>query len=410
MSADPFHQHRKKLTGFVILLLVILLGVIWTGRSSPDERFITIRYLLLTLSGFAAFSTPYILFPDRNAALVQLGNLKERDLIRYLSGKFSFLFHPVILLFAVIIFADLETPGENITGKIFSFLNACLLYSGILILAASRYLKSGMESQFWQESEKGREWRKKAADYLKYPLDPGAIPSLINTIFVFLSGSAAVVAGAYLQGNAGMFFEWIPGMLLFMAGVWGGLRGTQKNERHYYSANAFYREFFGTGLKGEDAKDAREVDQLWWVPGVLKAHVWQFLVQLDRKIPTGRVVASGHFLLWFIAYQRPEPVVITTLWGCFALAHHGLLVLTFSPDIAPGWLLRWLAPVSHWHWSRFWMQLRWLLPLGLGMNLQLFLFGTPGWSEQGIVLILYLFSGLILSLYGAFRIRNKLQS
>src|SRR5690625_6852312 len=85
-------------------------------------------------------------------------------------------------------FLEVDCPA---TGSILSL-------SAVLRLACYRYLQSGPDSQFWSESEKGRRYRKKAADLFKYPLDPGSIPSLMNTVLIFLTGSLLILLGTIL--------------------------------------------------------------------------------------------------------------------------------------------------------------------------------------------------------------------
>jgi hypothetical protein len=188
--------------------------------------------------------------------------------------------------------------------------------------------------------------------------------------------------------------------LFFTASVVYTFSNTDSTLKNYYASNAFFLEFFGSNLKGEEITSKHEVEHLWWVPSQLKVHVWQFLVQLDRKIPTGRVVFAGHLIVWFIAYQRPDPEFIAVVWILFALLHHLFTVLTFQVDMSPGWLHRWVASKWVWLGCRFWMQLRWVVPLMVSMNMQYFVFGTPGYGVQVQVISLFTVSAMIISAYG----------
>ncbi len=389
---------------------MIALGLFWTGTVAIEERIITLRYFLFGLTALAAFSTPYLLFPDKNAPVIQLGNLDRRLLNDYLLKKFFAYTWPVFLLVTVMAMGDLNRPLEDMTEKFFFLLSSLFLFSGISLYSLVRYIKCGPDSQFWQESEKGRQLRKQMADFFKYPIDPGSIPSLINTILVLLFGSAAIITGTLLSGWFSAAAETGLMLLVFLYSLGKFQKHSEHTVRNFYSTNAFFREFFGVNLKGEEAAARREVEQLWWVPARWRMHVWQFLVQSDRKIPAGRVVASGHLLILFIAYQRPDPEFLTITWLIFALLHHLFTVLTFQPEFSPPWLLRWVDSASAWFFSRFWMQLRWVIPLLLGMNVQYFLFGVPGFESQAGIIAIYLAAAMIVSGLGVSKITKEIKS
>lgn len=391
-------------------IFVIAIGLMWTGTAAPVERVITLRYLLFALSGLTAFSTPYILFPDVNVSLIQLGNLDKQSLQTYIFNKIKPVTWPVILLFFVILFGDPAEPSSALLLKLNYFAGSSLLFTAIVLFSMARYVKAGPDSQFWKESEKGKKLRQDAANYFKYPMDPGSIPSLINTILVLLFGSLPIILGTVLSGYFPVYAETV--LMLIMLGL--GYRSLKSQGetiiRNYYSTNAFFREFFGSNLKGEEIGERREVEQLWWAPVRIRMHIWQFLVQLDRKIPSGRVAFAGHVLILFLAYQRPDAEFLLVAWILFVLLHHLFMIMTFQAEMAPGWLLRWIDSSKVWFITRFWMQLRWVIPLLAGMNVQYFIFGTPGFSNQAIVIGLFLLSSALLSGMGATALSKDLKT
>jgi hypothetical protein len=401
---------RKSVPVSVLTIVsVITLGLIWTGTHAIDERMISVRYLLFALSGFIAFATPYLFFPDEKTPLLQLANQRGNRFIGYLLMKMWRFYFPLILFLGVVLFGDLNSPAEHLTLKTGYLLYAVFFTAGLNFFALSRYIRSGGDSQFWQESEKGRELRRKAADYLKYPVDPGSVPSLINTILITSAGMAFVILVAAAGGESTGATEAVSGGIIMLLGLYSLFRIHKKPERFFYTTNAFYREFFGTGQNGDSVTERRRAGQLWWVPAPIRADVWQYLQQIDRKIPAGRVVIAGHMLVWLIAYQRPDEPFLATLWGLFALLHHLFILMTFRSELSPAWLLRWLGSSMRWFWVRFWMQLRWLVPLWISMSLQLFLFGTPGWYTQGMVIAVFLIAGMILSAAGAIQIKRDIR-
>lgn len=400
---QPFYQK------VLLFAAVLFAALLWVGDYQMDARVVTLRYLLFTLSGFIAFITPYLLFPDKYTPMLQLANISGRSMAGYILRKIARTQWPIFLLLIVLVLGDLNTPGSSISQKVILLLFALMLYSGLLLMSVARYVKSGPDSQFWQESERGREMRKKFADYFKYPLDPGTIPSMINTLLIAGTGMIAVVAGAWLSGSAGMLGEPAAGLIVLVAGIIM-FSGLMKNpERSFYPTNAFYGEFFGSGTGDESVVERRKVEQLWWVPAGIRHHVWQFLQQTDRRLPAGRVIAAGHIFVWFIAYQRPGEGFITALWVFFALSHQLLVLVTLQPSMSPGWLLRWIAPARTWFASRFWMQLRWLVPLLVSINLQAFIFGYPGLNDQIAIIAVYLISAAAFSAVGVLHLRNDIK-
>lgn len=386
------------------------MGGFWVYDFSFEERIVATRYFLFCLSGFIAFAMPYILFPDRKLSVLQLGNIHGKQLRNYLSGKLLRIFAPVLVLISIIYWADFESPAENLLNKFIYSIHATILFVGIVILALVRYVQAGKKSQYWQESEQGKRARIKAAEYFKFPLDSGSIPSLINTTIITTVGMGAVVISAAFEPIVGVWSALGVGFVVLAAAVWMFLKMEDDLTSGFYQSDAFYREFFGENLKGEESEQMRTVDQLWWVPGSLKSHVWQFLVQLDRIIPSGRLVAAGHMLIWFIAYQRPQEEFLLSGWIVFAMAHHLLTFLTFKIEMAPGWILRWIGTAQIWFFTRFWLQLRWLLPLAVSINVQQFIFGTPSYKQQALVAIVYIGTAALVALVGVIQFKREVNT
>lgn len=401
MSGKSIRAEQSAVKILLTSAFVVAIGLIWTGYADTGERILTLRYLLFALSGLVAFATPYLLFPDPNAALIQLGNLNNPSLRSYLFKKISPVAWPVILLFFVILFGDLSGAASHLFLKSVYFLISLILFLAIVIFSAARYVKSGPDSQFWKESEKGKKLRQDAAHYFKYPMDPGSVPSLINTILIVLFGSVPILIGTILQGMYPSYAELFLMTLMLLVAVRVLRSQSDTFVRNYYSTNAFFREFFGSNLKGEEQGERREVEQLWWVPAPIRMHVWQFLVQTDRKLPAGRVVFAGHIVLLFLAYQRPDSGFLLVSWILFSLLHHLFLLLTLNKEMAPGWLHRWIASPAVWFAARFWMQLRWVFPILIGMNVQYFIFGIPDFGIQAIVISIYLLSSALVSVMGS---------
>lgn len=379
---------------------MIVAGILWTGGADLTDKTVSLHYLLLFLTALFSFATPYLLFPDSNSRLIQLANYSGTLLRSYLIHRWIRWVWPLFLLMLVMMSVDLLSFHCFLVEKLFTLFSGILFLIALSLFSNERYLKSGEKSRYWKESEKGQRLRKIVADLLKYPIDPGSIPTLLNTILILTTGSAVLLIGFVLNQSAGSYAELL-WMLLVTAGIFIRSGRSETYLRAYYSGNAFFAEFFGSNLRrGGVEGQGREVHQLWWVPVTLKPHVWQFLIQLDRQIPAGRVVAAGHALIWFAAYQRPDAGSLLFLWALFALMHHFFLFFTLREEMSPRWLHRWLAGQTVWYFSRVWVQLRWILPLLVSMNLQRFLFGIPSLSDQLLILLIYLAGSLLIPLTG----------
>jgi hypothetical protein len=392
----------------LISVVAIATGVSWMHDAAIEERIITLRYLMLGAAGFISFVTPYLLFPDSKSKLVQLGNISGRKLISYLFNRtFSYYLYVYLFILATL-FADSGTTSSDLIVKASYSVYALLYISGLHSLALYMYLKVGPQSQFWQESEKGRDLRFKLANYFKYPMDPGAIPSLVNTVILALFGMLIIIIGTVAGNSFGFAAEAALALIVFLIGGAIYFAGNRLPERKYYHTNSFFSEFFGS-TEGEDTITARrKVEQLWWVPSPIRANVWQYLQQIDRKIPAGRAVASGHVLVWLVAYQKPDINFMIGVWTLFAVTHHLFILLTMQRNFSPHWMLRWLSPIKSWVFSWFWMQVRWLLPLVISMNAQLFIFGVPRGSDQLFIIAVYLTSALAVAFVGGFRLKKSI--
>ena len=392
----------------LVSVVAVAMGVSWMHDAAIEERVITLRYLMLGAAGFISFVTPYLLFPDSKSKLVQLGNISGRKLISYLFNR-TFSYYLYFYLFIVaILFADSLSPGSDLIVKTSYSVFALLFITGLHCLALYLYLKVGPQSQFWQESEKGRELRFKLANYFKYPMDPGAIPSLVNTVGLALFGMLFIIIGTVVGNSFGFAAEVASSLVVFLLGGVVYIAGNRIPERKYYHTNSFFSEFFGA-TEGEDTiTSRREVGQLWWVPSPIRANVWQYLQQIDRKIPAGRAVAAGHVLVWLVAYQKPDINFMVGVWTLFAVTHHLFILLVMQRNFSPHWMLRWLSPLKSWVFSWFWMQVRWLLPLVISMNAQLFVFGVPRGSDQLFIISVYLTSALAVAFVGGFRLKKSI--
>ena len=358
--------------------------------------------LLFFLSALIAFITPYLLFPDPNAVLLQLGNRSARGIFRHLTRRTGAFTSGAIVVIAAVCFGDLITPLADLSTKLLYSAVGSLFFIGLMGVSISLYARSGEKSRFWKESEKGRKLRSDMGEYLKYPIDPGSIPSFINTVIVGGLGMIGVSVGAALYGSYGSLFELTPAALFVAIAIVLIISLYRRAALHFYSTNAFFNEFFGETIAGNESESKIQVEQLWWVPTLIKSHVWATLLQLDRKFPAGRVLFVGHMLIWLLSYQRPAEQTMISAWVLFALFHHAIILISLSDEYAPSWFRNWIGSVAQWTMVRIWIQFRWILILAVSIWVNSLIFGQVSYTAQGGILLLYIASAAGISLIATF--------
>lgn len=378
--------------------LLVVVSLLWTGESSLSDRVLSLRMLLFFGSALIAFITPYLLFPDPYSVILQLGNRSAGGIFRHMLKRTETVWSGAIVVIGTICFGDLNTPLADINTKVLYFTTGTLFFSGLMGISISRYAQSGEKSRFWKESDRGRNLRANMGEYFKYPIDPGSIPSFVNTVIVGGLGMIGVSAGAALYVASGPLFEAAPA-LVFIALAFILMTRLQSNAvRNFYSTNAFFNEFFGETISGKEAESKIQVEQLWWVPGPIKSHVWAVLLQLDRKFPAGRVLFVGHLLIWLLSYQGPAEQTMISAWILFALFHHAIIFISLSDEYAPTWFRRWIGSDLQWTLIRLWIQFRWVLILGVSIWVNSLIFGHVSYAAQGGILLFYILSAALISL------------
>jgi len=387
-------------SALVIIPAVILAGlfITITHDYNIDERLVAMRYLLFAVAGIIAFILPYISFPDPGSKLFQVANYSPSRLLWEYIYRHQAVWGTGFVLITVTAVADSRGLTYVFGEQLLLLLYGMLFIAGIYLYASYRYLKIGKDSQAWQEGDRGRKVRIQFAEIVKYPIDPGSIPSLISSVLIAVTGMMAVVIGAMAYGLAGMWGEIGIALLLFLFGLNRNMAARKEADRFFYQTNAFFSEFFGVASGPGAGREPLKVEQLWWIPSRWKARGWGLMLQMDRKLPAGRFIAVGHLFIWVLAFQDTSETVLLISWGIFAALHHGLLLLTANPAIAPKWWLRQLDKPAHWVLSRFWIQVRWLLPLMFSMSIMKLFFALFEWTDLGLIALIYLTAGAAVAL------------
>ena len=358
--------------------------------------------LLFFSSALIAFITPYLLFPDPYAVILQLGNRGSSGIFRHILKRTGAVQSGAVIVIGTVCFGDISSPLNDLGSKLLYFAAGSFFFIGLMGISISLYTRSGEKSRFWKESEKGRKLRADVGEYFKYPIDPGSIPSFINTVIVGGMGMIGVSVGAMFYSSYGSLYELIPAVVFLITATVLMIRLYKHLVRDFYSTHAFFNEFFGETIAGKEAESKIKVEQLWWVPGSIKSHVWATLLQLDRKFPAGRVLLIGHLLIWLLSYQRPAEQTMISAWVLFAIFHHAIIIISLSDEYAPAWFRRWLGSAFQWTLVRVWIQFRWILILALSIWVNSLIFDHVSYAAQGSILLLYTASAAIISLIATF--------
>ena len=140
-------------------------------------------------------------------------------------------------------------------------------------------------------------------------------------------------------------------------------------DRAYYSTNAFYGEVLGGGPGGVAVREPVALETLYWVPTRWRPATWASLRQLDRMLPLGRFVLIGHVLFWALAFQNVSGPLIHSYLLLMVLAQNGAcLLLSQRVAAPPAFQITMQAPLD-WAITRFFVNLRWALPLALSLSL-----------------------------------------
>lgn len=328
-----------------------------------------LRYLNFLICGFFAFIIPHLRFPDRSRFMLQTLNPSSAGLFRYYLRSLFPVFALFTVVFACISFTDWPNPAYALADKLIIFVSATFLMSAIGLLAAVRYARIGAISQEWQEGERGASFLNTLQAVGQAPSMPtGSFPSLFSTMYIGAGGMMMVVAGAWLGGVFGsVYAEAVPGVLLLAIAI-AKLYGIKPVfDRFFYHTNAFYNELFLNPKAVEEGREPLRFDALYWVPGRWKAAAWFSMLQLDRKLPAGRLLVVGHLLLWSLFYTGVNDAVIS---GFLVLLIGGKCMLGYrlvTPAFAPLLFQYRLHGPADWIAVRFFTNIRWVPLLAISL-------------------------------------------
>jgi len=400
-------------TGWTYLLLLAVLcytAALLGADVTLAMRGGHLRYWTILSAGALAAAVPHVLLPDARVPLLQMLNRPPAQLLTHQLGRWA----PVVALFALpaTLLAFYDPTGWTVDGvtKGVQLIEHLLIMVGTGVYSLMHHVRLGARSQAWQEGRAGQ-WYAAAVEQAGQGVSVprGLVPALFATARVFSVGLAAVIAAAYLEPLAAGLAAWAPGAALCAGALVQTVRMKASYDRHFYHTNAFYSEVLGGGGVRARARSPAAYDAIYWAPHRWRPTVWASLRQLDRLLPLGRLVALGHLLLWILFLRDVSPAVIGAYLLLFIVAQNAACFVLIRPTVAPPAFQLTQRSPSHWMMARFFVNLRWTLPLVLSLGLVAVLDATFGvrdvlfWSTVDLALSL----GVAALVTGAYEVAAR---
>lgn len=353
----------------LLLGVVIYFSLSASSGETLDARKTIMGYCTLFACGLFATSLPNALIPDALLSFHQLVNTPPTQLLRNQFSRWtpwigSMLIPPVLIAF--------YEPGawtEELGSKLLLVIANLATVFAMGIYSFCFYYSIGPKAQHWQEGTAGG-WYDKLVAFdprLEVPLPRGLIPALTATSRIFMLGVAVVIAQLYLARDAGIIHTLWPGLVILAWSVYKFKSLQQTFDAAYYHTNAFYREIFQRGSLRTEERAAIAYDAVYWVPSKWRSHAWMNLVQLDRVMPIGRFLTIGMVILWVMIWQGVNPTYVTS-YILLLISIKNLASLALSrQDLNPSAFQHLFQSRIDWSLTRFFINIRWTLPLFIGM-------------------------------------------
>ncbi len=379
------------------LLLVMAGFAAWqlADGASLEERVVYIRYTCFVFAGVLAFLIPHLLYPENRLSWIQQLNPPKM----YLFGAQLNRLLPLPLVFVLMIFIigffDPAAPGDDLMLKSTFVFQGLLFLLGLTVYGAFRFVIIGRRSQQWQEGMRGAGLMDGMKQVGQAPATPpGMFPSFGATVAISGGGMMLVVIQAWLTAYDPAWIAWIPYVLLIVWAIRKIYDEREAMDQHFYQTQAFYSELFiNPGAKGADQREPIAFDAVYWVPKKWRAPVWAGVLQLDRRLPFGRIMVLMVLFLWFLFYTGMNPEIIVAWLLVMIAGKNALVYLLTSENIGPLPFQLILHSPAQWIRARFFINLRWTLPLLLGLLFPVWFSAGYDWN--------FLFLWLSVDIIGA---------
>ncbi|MEP0547136.1 MAG: hypothetical protein ABJF88_09395 [Rhodothermales bacterium] len=347
------------------VLLVGGLGYLFAAFAvdgSGSLREVLLRYAFVVV-GIFAVAPPHVLLPDAAAAFLQMLNPSPRALLVRQGRPWgfivaAFLVPPVLL--AVEIGGAVGAP----------LVEVALVVLGVGVYAFAHYTAIGPDSQAWQEGLAGGWYRRlvEKEERASMHIPFGLVPTVLASARVFALGAAVILTTAALADAGLVAVAWLPGAALLGVATATLTRRAAGYDHDFYCTNALYTELLTAGGPRTTQREPVRPDAVYWAPRRLRPHVWAGLVQLDRRLPLGRLFALGVIGLWVLFARDAADGVIAAALALGLAAKNGAVGVLATETLGPrAFGLAQQSPLG-WTATRFFVNLRWTLPLALALS------------------------------------------
>ncbi len=350
-------------------LLFVVMGIVClliASGAGIEMRITLLRYWTLLAAGVYAVAVPHVLLPAAGVPMLHRLNRSPRGLLWHQLRAWGV----VVAAFAapglVLAFYDQGRFGDDLAIKSLHLAANLLVVLGVGLYSFGRYVNIGPASQAWQEGKKGRSYRslKEHSTGGVFAVPDGLVPAITATARVFGVGLLALAASAY----ASIGLAWAPGLLLL---GWSAVvlwRLLPVYDRAFYATNAFYSEIFRrTGGVHVTDREPIPFRAVYWAPPRWKPSVWAALLQLDRKLPLGRFLVPWAIGLALLFIEDAAADMVAVYLVLFMAFKNGVSYLLVTRPFAPFPFRVMRQRPADWVATRFFVNLRWTLPLLIGL-------------------------------------------
>lgn len=366
--------------------LVVGTGVLaWSAGEGVEveARARPVRVLVLLVSAVLAVGAPYVLLPDPDLQRLQWSNPGARRLLFRCVGRWL----PVLGVLAVIPFAFAFRGGDTWMLAV----EGTLASLGVGVYAFARTLPLGARIRRWEQGQSSlwyRSLRRRAETVSTAPplaVPDSLVPPLLLTAEVFLAGSLVAIAGQAAQG-ASVFVA--PSVLLALAVVLV-VRQSGGFDRTYWTSNGVWTDALYT-VGPDRGRERLPYAAVYWAPERVRPAVWAGLLSLDRRLPLGRLAATGLVLIALVHAVGAPGAVRSAVLLAWTVAINASVGLAAADASLPASLALRLRGVGAWTWTRFLMNLRWLPPFALTLTLIAWWTDSLPWAGAALWVGVYL--------------------
>jgi hypothetical protein len=348
------------------LLLVGGLAYLFAALAAGTEqslREVLLRYAFVA-AGVFAIAPPHLLLPDRSVRWLQLLNPSPRRLLGRQGKVWGFVV-AAFLVPAVVLAVDVGGAW------LLPLVEVALVVLGVGLYAFDHYTAIGPVSQAWQEGTRGARYRRLVTldERASLHIPHGLVPTVLASARVFAIAAATILATALLVSFVGAAFGIVPPLALLGYSVIKLARRVPQYDHDFYCTNALYTELLMRGGPREAQREPVAYEAVYWAPRRQRPHVWAGLRQLDRRLPLGRLFALGVLGLWALFIRDASAGVVAGYLLIALGAKNGAVALLASEPLAPRAFDLTLQRPAGWTATRFFVNLRWTLPLALALAL-----------------------------------------